>query len=73
MSYIHFVDAGESKSGLTKIWYVKSDAGVSLGTISWYAPWRKYCFHPNGTTTFDEKCLHEIGHFCYEETVIHAS
>jgi hypothetical protein len=64
MSYIQFLDAGESQSGLTKIWHVRSNAGAMLGTISWYAPWRRYCFHPTEATTFDAVCLLEISDFC---------
>ncbi len=31
-----------------------------LGTIKWYAPWRKYCFYPGDSTVFDSKCLQDI-------------
>ena len=73
MSYIHFVDAGESKSGLTKIWYVKSDAGATLGTVGWYANWRRYCFYPEDNSIFDANCLTEITQFLRDQTRDHAS
>ena len=72
MSYIHFVDAGTSKSGLTKIWYVKSVAGTALGTISWHAPWRRYCFTPAVNTLFDAECLIDITNFLTLEMDNHA-
>lgn len=35
----------------TQVWNVlsKSDGSV-LGTVKWYAPWRQYCFFPQGET-----------------------
>lgn len=32
---------------------------VYLGTITWYAHWRKYCFN-SAHCTFDINCLHVI-------------
>ena len=72
-SYIHFVPLGSSTSGLTKLWSVKSVAGVTLGTISWHAPWRRYCFTPATNTIFDANCLQEINNFLFQEMVKHAS
>ena len=34
--------------------------GVTLGKVKWYAPWRRYTFHPASATIFDRSCLLEI-------------
>lgn len=34
--------------------------GLLLGKISWYGPWRGYCFFPNHGTVFDGGCLRQI-------------
>jgi hypothetical protein len=72
-SYIHFVYTGNSKSGLTKVWSVKTVAGTSLGTVSWFATWRKYCFQPASNCIFDVSCLAEIANFLLSEMQNHAS
>ena len=73
MSYIHFIENGTSKSGLTKIWSVKAIAGTHLGSISWHAPWRRYCFTPATNTIFDQECLTDITTFLFQEMVKRAS
>ena len=37
--------------------------GAHLGTITWYAPWRKYVFRPESDTVFEPVCLGEIAEF----------
>ena len=71
--YIHFVEAGKSKSGLTEIWSVKSNAGATLGFVSWYAPWRRYCFQAVPNTVFDATCLSDIVVFLDKVMRDHAS
>jgi hypothetical protein len=70
MSYLNFVPGLNSPSGLTKTWNVVS-VTTHLGKVSWYAPWRKYCFTPEGNTVFDAMCLHEIAAFLVIETGRH--
>jgi hypothetical protein len=70
MSYLNFTNGPSSASGLTRTWSVGSSA-IYLGTISWYAPWRKYCFYPKGDTVFDDSCLHDIASFCASVTIAH--
>ena len=31
-----------------------------IGIIGWYAPWRKWCFSPCGTTIWSEDCLKAV-------------
>ena len=37
--------------------------GDILATISWYAPWRKYCLNTMHGMVFDPQCINEIGEF----------
>jgi len=56
----------------TKRWAVMpKDGSQQIGTISWYGPWRKYCFFPMAATVFEEVCLREIGCFIEGETILH--
>lgn len=55
---------------VTKRWTVFSaqGAGVELGIVSWFAPWRRYTFSPKSETTFDQACLGELADFLRKET-----
>ena len=35
-----------------------------LGTIKWFANWRKYTFVPEPDTLYDSNCLHDIAEQC---------
>jgi hypothetical protein len=71
MSYIKFTESGTSPSGKTKRWTVESVAGGPvLGTVRWYAPWRKYTFQTT-ESIFDSTCLQEITDFIESETEKH--
>lgn len=59
MSYLKFVD-NPSESGKTVISQVNNLNGEPLGVISWYGPWRRYCFFPRNDCIFDYACLTEI-------------
>jgi hypothetical protein len=70
MSYLDFALIGNSRSGLTKVWEVKSS--THLGIVSWYGPWRKYTFHNTyADCIFDANCLREIADFCETQTKEH--
>ena len=73
MSYLQFKQCGTSYSGLTKLWAVLGAQDKVLGSIRWYAPWRKYCFYTleGGAMVFDVNCLREIADFCEAETRSH--
>lgn len=72
MNYIDFVDAGSSPSGKTKRWNVvaKIAPTVVLGTVRWYAPWRRYVFQTT-ESVFDGECLQEITDFVNKVTSEH--
>jgi hypothetical protein len=59
-SFLRFRDAGASPSGLTRIITVASLSDDLLGTIQWYAPWRRYTFKPVPGPWFDAACLLQI-------------
>lgn len=79
MSWIRFDEEGKSASGKTSIWAVASaaDKGDSqeqyavLGSVKWFAPWRRYCFFPGRQTVYEQDCLREIATFCESKTKAH--
>jgi hypothetical protein len=68
MSYLIFNFVGHSASGKTKVWSVNYP---TLGTVQWYAPWRRYVVYPASGTLFDANCLREIAIFCDTQTQEH--
>lgn len=56
----------------TDSWGV-SCKGHPLGTVKWYAGWRRYCFFPTLSTgtLFDASCLKELAEFCDTKTQEH--
>jgi len=41
----------------TPIYYIWTFNNVCIGEIKWYAPWRKFCFHPYDETVWSNDCL----------------
>lgn len=50
---------------------VAKEGGGVIGTVSWYGPWRKYCFFPAPSTVFEQVCLRDIAAFCEMASVEH--
>jgi len=71
MSFLIFQYAGDSDSGLTKIWWVTNVGHAELGKISWYAPWRRYVYNCYVRIVLDAVCLREIADFCEDQTRRH--
>jgi len=69
--YVKFSFVRDSKTGLTKIWDIKSNENILLGKVKWFGQWRKYVFFPEDDTIFDNLCLNEIKIFIEEETENH--
>lgn len=68
-SYIKFVEVNMRDGRKTRVWAVLTiDGRSNLGTVSWYAHWRKYAFQPEGRSVFEEICLRDIAHFCERST-----
>lgn len=66
---------GRSPSAKTRIWGVLSSRWITprgtvidtLGTIKWYAHWRRYVFFPEPSTLYDAGCLAEIAAFIKQQ------
>lgn len=71
-AWIEFTEAGWSASGRTRIWRVEpKQVSGCIGEISWYSPWRRYCFFPIANSVFEEQCLRDIAKFCEDQTAAH--
>ncbi len=75
-------EQARSKSGKTRVWTVHpavdkpgdlphEHSGATLGSVKWYAPWRKYAFFPEPGTLFEPDCLRAVAGFCEGETRSH--
>jgi hypothetical protein len=59
-------------AGKTKRWEVVTrNAGVVIGRIEWYSPWRQYTLAPAFPTRWEEDCLRDIATFIESETRQH--
>jgi hypothetical protein len=67
--HLSFEIQPKPKGRKTEIWTVVDQKEYRLGAVSWWAPWRRYTFHPDGSTVYDADCLREISGFCREETL----
>ena len=56
------------KKRKTEIWTVVAQGEVRLGDVKWYAPWRRYTFHPDAETLYDAECLGALFQFCAKQT-----
>lgn len=71
-THIVFKEIGESNSGKTKVWNVINTGGqFVLGSVKWWAPWRRYCFFPVAGTAYDKSCLREVADFLEAKTWAH--
>lgn len=63
-TYLKF-DKQKPYNKLTYVVHItnKYDEYTGLGKISWYAPWRQYCFMPEPGTVFSKGCLEEIQNY----------
>jgi len=66
-----FEELARRPGKVTRVWSVLSvqDTNEPLGEIRWHAPWRRYCFFPEGLTLYDHECLREIADFVGEKTL----
>jgi len=62
--YKHILfDLKETKAKTT-VWSCKNKrSGEELAFISWYGPWRQYCFFPTIAAVYSSSCLEDIKHF----------
>jgi len=57
-----------SETGKTKVWKVRSSGDDFLGEVRWFGRWRRYAFHPDPFTIFEQECLREIADFCEQRS-----
>lgn len=69
-THIDFVPAPPKPKTLTW-WVVSHHEDIQLGTIAWFGRWRRYSFHPQPGTVFEQVCLREIAEFCERKTREH--
>jgi hypothetical protein len=67
-SLLDFVSFPRKPGQLTSVWAVASKAGVSLGAVSWFSPWRRYVFRPTCGTVLEASSLREVADFVERET-----
>lgn len=66
--HIEFKHIGQSKSGHTEIWIVRSTTrGTILGRVAWYGSWQQYTFFPAQRTVWNQVCLQAINEFIEQE------
>jgi len=51
----------------TKVWGVFTKQGDMIGTVSWYPPWRQYCFEPESGTVWAASYLRDVEAFIKEQ------
>jgi len=67
--HLEFEVQPKPKGRKTEIWTVVAQGEVRLGDVKWYAPWRRYTFHPDAETLYDKDCLYALARFCQEQTL----
>ena len=70
MSHLAFEECPPLPKRATRLWTVRGGA-IKLGTVKWYAPWRRYCFFPNAQCVFEQDCLRELAKFVEDQTRDH--
>lgn len=68
--HIKFIE-GPPKPKTKTFWVVNKYDDFPLGSIGWFAKWRKYAFFPDVETVFEQDCLRDIAAFCEELTTEH--
>jgi hypothetical protein len=58
--WIYFEDQKLANRKTKMFEVLTKDGNINLGTISWFARWRKYCFFSNTATVFETQCLKDI-------------
>lgn len=53
----------ESLGSTRKFELVSGRSGKALAEVSWYGPWRQYCFFPAPNTVWSDSCLESAKSF----------
>ena len=61
--YLIFVEV-PNPGRKTSVWECRNkNSQTVLGTVSWYGPWRQYCYFPSIQAVYSAGCLQDITHF----------
>jgi len=72
--HINIIFTGDTPSGKTSVYTVLSRSrGQVLGIISWFSPWRQYCFAPANNIVCSSSCLDLVVEFLKEINKAHKS
>jgi len=68
-THIQFHHTPQDPKRKTKTWVV-ANGDYILGTIKWFAKWRKYSFYPRDDepTVYEQTCLRDIASFIETKT-----
>ena len=56
----------------TRRWAIRNAKSPDLlGRVSWYGPWRQYCFYPSELAVFNGGCLKAIVDFLRDAMTEH--
>jgi hypothetical protein len=58
--YLMFWDETPPNRKTKVICVISMRNSFKLGEISWYGPWRQYCFFPSNGTIFNTGCMQDV-------------
>jgi hypothetical protein len=61
--YISFKQDPVDKNRKTLVFTCVTNNGGVLGEVSWYSPWRQYCYFATRQTVYSKGCLNDIHDF----------
>ncbi len=71
--FLSFHEDGTIPGGTTLfVRVMTADGRGLLGTIRWFAAWRRYTFYPFSDTLFDAGCLREVADYLEKMMQDHA-
>ena len=61
--HVHFVEV-KNEGKKTKRWICRNNLyDEILGEVSWYVPWRQYCYYTFSDIEYSASCLIDIANF----------
>jgi len=59
--YIMFEKLPDNPKRKTSVWLIRNkNSQDCIGSVSWSAPWRQYCFFPEQGCIFSRSCMNDI-------------
>lgn len=67
--YLAFKQDEDVSKRKTLVWNVSTKAAdVPLGTVKWFARWRRYCYFPDFHVVLEKDCLRDLAQFVEDRT-----